>query len=381
MSSNSYSLPRRAFIRAAGIAGFSVLFAPACSFYRTGLGPAYEPWNFPGEYEDERLLLVHAALLASSPHNTQPWLFVLEGQQIDLYADDTRSLEAMDPLQREMYIGLGCALENLLIAASTQGLDPVLTYFPDGDDGPVARVELGSGDAVEDPLFDVISSRRTNRGKFAEFLLPKGFVDDVTDLISDEHEVFLATVEDKALMKRLIDDTTDATQAIVDDDDMINASHEWFRPQQEDIDEHRDGLTYNSTSMGTAMRFLAKSTAPIDAKTFGKYWVRSQGEMKASAIMLLSTPELSNREQNLRCGRAYQRIALWVNSHNMGIQPINQVAERRDREFQDDLQPDFADRLRAFNGATDHVQMLFRVGYPYDEEFESPRKPVDWVVM
>ena len=41
------------------------------------------------------------------------------------------------------------------------------------------------------------------------------------------------------------------------------------------------------------------------------------------------------------------------------------------------LEPEFESRLAAL--ADGHAQMLFRVGYAWDEAFASPRRPIDWV--
>ena len=62
-----------------------------------------------------------AAILAANPHNSQPWRFRVSDTQIDLFADRGRNLGTIDPFLREMHIGLGAALENLLLAAAVYG--------------------------------------------------------------------------------------------------------------------------------------------------------------------------------------------------------------------------------------------------------------------
>jgi len=68
------------------------------------------------------LRAVSAAILAASPHSTQSWWFDLSSARVDVHVDDTRDLGAMDSRGRERRIGVGCALENLTIAASRFGL-------------------------------------------------------------------------------------------------------------------------------------------------------------------------------------------------------------------------------------------------------------------
>src|SRR5262249_24742405 len=61
------------------------------------------------------LQLAAAAIAAASPYNTQPWLFRLSEDRIELFADEDRNLAALDPYRREFYMGLGCATENACV--------------------------------------------------------------------------------------------------------------------------------------------------------------------------------------------------------------------------------------------------------------------------
>src|SRR6478735_4015382 len=67
-------------------------------------------------------LLVTYAAMAPSGHNAQPWLFRVRDREIDLLSDFSRLIHTADVDRREMYVSLGCALENLLIAAEESGL-------------------------------------------------------------------------------------------------------------------------------------------------------------------------------------------------------------------------------------------------------------------
>ena len=62
--------------------------------------------------------LVRLAILAPSGHNTQPWKFKIAADNIRIYPDLTRHIPAVDFDDRELWISLGGALENLLAAAS-----------------------------------------------------------------------------------------------------------------------------------------------------------------------------------------------------------------------------------------------------------------------
>jgi nitroreductase len=76
-----------------------------------------DAWNvgardFPADrdLEEQTRGLIPWAILAPSSHNTQPWLFRVQDNVIDLRADRTRGLPVVDPLDRELMMSCGAAL-------------------------------------------------------------------------------------------------------------------------------------------------------------------------------------------------------------------------------------------------------------------------------
>ena len=65
--------------------------------------------------------LIEAAVRAPSGHNSQPWQFALGDDRITIAPDFSCRLSAVDPDNRELFISLGCALENLCLAAAHSG--------------------------------------------------------------------------------------------------------------------------------------------------------------------------------------------------------------------------------------------------------------------
>ena len=62
--------------------------------------------------------LVRFATLAPNAHNTQPWMFRLGTDTIDVLPDFARRTPVVDPDDHHLYLTLGCAVENLVIAAN-----------------------------------------------------------------------------------------------------------------------------------------------------------------------------------------------------------------------------------------------------------------------
>ena len=66
--------------------------------------------------------LIRLATLAANSHNTQPWRFRVLENAIHITPDFSRRTPAVDPDDHHLYASLGCAAENLAIAAAAKGL-------------------------------------------------------------------------------------------------------------------------------------------------------------------------------------------------------------------------------------------------------------------
>ncbi len=71
-----------------------------------------------------------AAIHAPSPHNTQPWRFGVDHEQIDLWLDRERILTVADPDAAEARLSCGAALLNLTMTLRADGHLPDVRLLP-----------------------------------------------------------------------------------------------------------------------------------------------------------------------------------------------------------------------------------------------------------
>jgi nitroreductase len=338
--------------------------------------------------------LVSAATLAASPHNTQPWRFFIAeddifvgAREILLQADFTRSLGAMDPFQRELFIGLGCAAENVAIAAPGAGFTADIRLLPDARRGLAARITLTPAEVAPHPLERCIPRRHTDRGPYD---MARRVDDDAIEALrkaagesSFELRFFARGSAEADSFGAL---TLQATREIVHDTAMSHDSARWYRHDQDVINKRRDGLVLQTQGFAPWFATLARLMPQASEKAAHVTWLRStrfiQLATAAQFGMFLVPPErFLDDETALEIGRAWQRLHLTATALGLACQPINQIPERIGRERQLGWAPKMQRAAeQAFALDNTLPAFCFRIGYPTREAPHSPRRPVDAVM-
>lgn len=263
-------------------------------------------------------------------------MFDVTAGRIDLFADDTRTMTTLDPLDRQQHVGLGCALENLVLALGARGFTPGVMLLPEPTDPThVATVTFMAGPATSSDLHDAIGTRRSNRGPAA-------------------------------------------TEAIIGDTPQSVDSFAWFRTSRDDIARHRDGLTLDGQGLSPVMLSAAK-LLPASSRPAGDQFcldqVRTVHTATATAYGVVTVADPDDPATRLTGGRLLQRIHLAATGLGLGLQHMNEVTERIDREASTGTTPTFAPALDALLMTPGRrVLSTVRIGHPERPARLSPRR-------
>jgi hypothetical protein len=136
------------------------------------------------------------ATLAFSVRNTQPWLFVLRPDALEVHGDPTRWSEVLDPAGRQMLLSCGCALFNARVSLAAAGLLTHVERFPDAwrpavlacvtPDAELPAPGAESNGLAIGVLDALIDQRRSDKRGFVAEDVPDGLVADLIDAAAGE---------------------------------------------------------------------------------------------------------------------------------------------------------------------------------------------------
>lgn len=306
--------------------------------------------------------LVQAATLAPSSHNTQPWLFRLEGQAIELLADRTRALPVNDPDDRELTISCGCALFNLRVAAAAAGLQAQVEPWPDAADTDLLalmRLAPGHADPTDAALQAAMAERRTYRERFAATAVDPMALRSLVDAVHSE-AASLAVLD-------TADQRLGAAALVAEGDAMLWANPSWRRELAAWMHPRRrgDGLTLPA---------LAIPVAQMVVRTFDMgHGVAAKDRQLAdeSPVLAVLFTEGDSPRDWLAVGQALQRLLL------LGVQLGLQASYLNQPVQVATLRP----KLQQLTGRPGCAQLLLRIGTPTQVKPAAPRRPLADVLV
>ncbi len=157
---------------------------------------------------DQVHFLIETAARAPSVHNTQPWRFHVGPAGLELHADRTRQLQAVDPFGRELLISCGAALHGLRLAVRLLGYLPMVDLLPEaGQPDLLARVRVGYPAPLSQADWTMLAAvphRHTHRGPFSPEPIPDGLLPRLQrDAVAEGAALVLLDPAARARMRQL----------------------------------------------------------------------------------------------------------------------------------------------------------------------------------
>ena len=337
---------------------------------------ALSPWrvsqdDFPqhGNIEEKLRFLLGYAILAPSSHNSQPWLFRVRQDRIELRADRARQLAVADPHGRELTISCGAALFNLRLAMRQFGWEDKVSVLPDRNDPDLLAVvhpgEKYSATVEDSELFAAIPIRHTNRAEFDRRAFPESIVQKL------QHA---ATAEGAWLHRAEGADTRLQIARLVAEGDLEQGRNKKFRQ------ELSEWVRSNTDGRGDGIPAYAykRGGLGVSATSFFIRWLdwgESQAEedvrlLSGSPVLAILGTLEDTPAAWLRAGQATQRVLLELRAAGAWASFLSQAVQ----------EPALRTRLREAVAEVGYPHLLLRMGFGPSVQ-ATPRRGVEEVLL
>jgi len=307
--------------------------------------------------------LITQARMAPSVHNSQPWMWMVDGDTVTLFADYRRRLDRTDPAGRDLLISCGAALHHLAVAAAGEGWEARIRHLPNPyNTAELAKVTFTRRevDAQAAQAASALRRRHTDRRRTDPRPVPRPLLDRLLAQAAMYGVAAFAVVSATA-RQNLLGLLAEADEAHRHDPAYRDEIADWVdRPGGEGIPS---GNLLRHRPLGGGHAVLTRFPS-------GDLEEDEDPEDLPPAALLVVCTSSDDVPSQLRAGEALSAILLEGTSAGLSMTPFSQATEvDRTRELlQNELLRDAA-----------YPQILIRVGWPAANGLPvppTPRRPV-----
>lgn len=345
---------------------------PGCSnISRDSIAQSEQHNPVLNQLEKEKYDIFHYASLAPSSHNIQPWkVRIIDNSNFEITIDTSRTLRAVDPDMREVYISMGTFLENLLQAAESYGYKCSYTIKTEGSFLISLKMEKSKDpSAINNENLKRIALRRTLRKNYLSKPVPDSII---RDIFAEDYDNILYFPQPSMQSKLIADATLSANSIQVNNNASQKELSEWIRWSNSDAKKHMDGLTPATMEIDGLSGFFVRTF-------YDKENVMSEGfkkqtlglvkeQLDQSGNWIIITTKDNSAPSLINTGMIYERAMFRIREHNIAFHPMSQAIEEKE----------VYQNLKKSLNIDGFIQFIIRAGYV--EEYPKPvslRRPVE----
>lgn len=313
------------------------------------------------------LKIVQYASKAPSGHNTQPWKFCISEDSIAIIPNLEVSLPVVDSDNRELFISLGCALENLSIAANHFGYEiKVITRNTESITANFSK----NLNTTRDQLFYQIDKRQTNRSVYNGVTVSDKVLEQFKALHKESHiQIYL--IEAKSPLADLLSEyIMKGNEIQMDDQAFRDELLAWMRFNKKQLRATQDGLSYQVFGNPALPKAIARPIVSLFLKP-NKQNKSDKKRVASSSHLVVCTTRHNSVEEWIDLGRTLQRFLLKATELGIAYAFMNQPCEVET----------LASKLKEvlpFN--KEYPTLILRIGYAQSVPY-SPRKEIETLLI
>lgn len=255
---------------------------------------------------------VRFGTLASNSHNTQPWRFRLGANAIDILPDFSRRTPIVDPDDHHLYVTLGCAAQNIVIAANASDRPAASSLTTDGGEGTAIRVllckGLGMGHRADADLCSAIPVRQSTKSEYDGHALSGSELRQL-ERAAAMPGVDVLLITERPRVEQALEFIQRGNSAQMDSPAFVRELKQWIRYNPAAALEAGDGLLGKCSGNPSAPNWLGPAIFDLAFKkdAENKKYAR---QLRSSAGLAVFVAEREAPEGWMQVGQSFERFAL-----------------------------------------------------------------------
>ena len=274
--------------------------------------------------------LVRLATLAPSGHNTQPWIFTPSDTGMKIRPDLSRRTAIVDPDDHHLFVSLGCATENLLVAVASIGRPGQLEFVA----GPDEHIDIDLGHAASraDALVGAITESQSTRSEYDGKSLSAGNL-KLLESAASVPGVSVALITDSRKREDVLEFVLRGNDDQMDDPAFVKELRTWIRFNPAQALTTGDGLFTRCSGQPVIPTWIGRPAFSHFYKKDAEDSRYAQ-QLRTSAGVAVFTGDKANKDHWVKVGRSFQRFALQATAlgirHSLVNQPIEIPSVRKE---------------------------------------------------
>ena len=304
---------------------------------------------------------------APSGHNTQPWKFHITDSTITVLPNLDVALPVVDRNNRELFISLGCAVENLCIAASYFGYT---THIIECSIEVIILELTKNALTIEDSLFHQIEKRQTNRNIYNGNKISDGILQQLESIPKENCIQFYFTEINTPFANTITQYIMKGNEIQMADIAFKNELLSWMRFNKKQVEATHNGLSYLVFGNPPLPRILARPIVSLFLKPNAQN-KSDRKKIDSSSHFVVCATQRDTIEEWINLGRTLQRFLLKVTEIGISYAFLNQPCEVAALAF------DLREKLPVNK---EHPTLIMRIGYAKQIPY-SPRKKIETLLV
>lgn len=268
------------------------------------------------------LTMLRFATLAPSGHNTQPWRFAVHANGTVLTPDLSRRTPIVDPDDHHLFVSLGCAAENFLLAAQANGRPGDLAFDINPDR---IEVDLAHGPSKTNALYEAIPHRQSTRSNYEGRPVPSEAIRSL-EMAAKLPGVSVLLLTKAKKRDDVLGYVLRGNSEQMDSPAFVDELKQWVRFNSSQALATGDGLFSKCSGQRTIPTWIGKR---MFASVFQKNAENAKyaAQLRSSAGVAVFIGDKADKEHWINVGRSFQRFALQATALGIRYAMVNQPIE------------------------------------------------------